>query len=133
MRMISVLALLAAAAGLPSQALADGNTAAGEAIFQRCTTCHTIEKGGANKFGPNLSGIVGRKPGTAPGFKYSPSYPAMAAKGLIWDEPALFAYLFDPQKFVKEKTGDTIAQSRMIFVLKSEQERNDVIAFLKTK
>ncbi len=133
MRKIPVIAVLAAVFGLSSQALAEGNAATGEAIFKRCVACHTIEKGGTNKIGPNLSGIIGRKSGAVAGFMYSPSYPAMATKGLTWDEPALFAYLFDPQKFVKEKTDDSTAKSRMTFVLKSEQERNDIIAFLKTK
>lgn len=133
MKIVPILVVLAAVAGPSSQAVADGNSAAGEIVAKRCAACHTLEKGEANKVGPNLGGVVGRKPGIVASFAYSPSYAAMAAKGVVWDEPALFAYLFDPQKFVKEKTGDPAARSRMTFVLKSEQERADVIAFLKTK
>lgn len=130
---LAALYLLVTLVGLPRPALAEGNPAVGATIAKRCVACHTLEKGEPNKVGPNLSGIVGRKPGAISGFMYSPSYPAMAAKGIVWDEQALFAYLFDPQKFVKEKTADATAKSRMTFVLKSEQERNDVIAYLKTK
>src|SRR5438128_195694 len=46
--------------------------AKGKAAFVRqCAICHTIDKGGENRLGPNLSGIVGRRAGTVPGFKYT--------------------------------------------------------------
>ncbi|HEU0218995.1 MAG TPA: hypothetical protein VFQ90_20230, partial [Stellaceae bacterium] len=44
---------------------------AGAAELQRCKICHSVDKGGPNRVGPNLFGIFGRKAGSAPGFKYS--------------------------------------------------------------
>lgn len=71
--------------------------AIGEQIFRRCVACHTIDKGGANGIGPNLHGVVGRAVASHPGFSYSG---AMKAKGGIWDEAALGAYLEAPMKNV---------------------------------
>ena len=71
--------------------------AMGEQIFRRCVACHTIDKGGADGIGPNLHGVVGRAVASHPGFSYSG---AMKAKGGIWDEAALGAYLEAPMKNV---------------------------------
>ena len=45
--------------------LPTADVAAGEAVFAKCKSCHTIDAGGANGTGPNLYGVVGRKPGSA--------------------------------------------------------------------
>ncbi|MDZ3833045.1 MAG: cytochrome c family protein [Sphingopyxis sp.] len=69
--------------------------AMGEQVFKRCVACHTINAGGNNGIGPNLHGIVGRAVASHPGFSYSA---AMKAKGGVWDEAALDAYLEAPMK-----------------------------------
>src|SRR3954468_17409004 len=51
--------------------LKTADPAAGEAVFQKCKSCHNADNGGANGTGPNLWGVVGRAPGSHPGFAYS--------------------------------------------------------------
>lgn len=114
----SVLAVVLVAAS--GAARADGDAAAGEKVFNKCKACHAVEAG-KNKVGPSLAGIVGRKAGTVEGFAYSD---AMVASGITWDDEALEAYLADPKGFMPG--------NKMAFPgLKKEDERENVIAFLK--
>jgi cytochrome c len=103
--------------------LASANVEKGKAIFtQQCGTCHTIDKGGANKVGPNQWDIVGRKRASHEGFSYSS---AMQAKGGEWDYETINDFIFKPQGFIKG--------TKMAFAgLPKEQDRADVIAFLRT-
>lgn len=100
---------------------AEGDPAAGKRVFAQCSACHTIVKG-KNGLGPSLYGVVGRKAGTAEGFKnYSP---AVQNSGVVWTEDNLDTYLADPKGF--------IPGNRMIFAgLKKAEDRANVIAFLK--
>jgi len=119
-----VLALVAAlaTAGLASgAALADGDAAAGQKVFNKCKACHSPEAG-KNKIGPSLHGVVGRNAGAAEGYKYSS---AMAESGLVWDEATLDKFLTKPK--------DLVNGTKMTFAgLKKEDERANVIAYLKT-
>src|SRR5258708_36972341 len=64
---------------LAGAAQADGDAAKGNAAFVRqCAICHTSDKGGDNRFGPNLFGIVGRKAGTVSCFTYSKAFKTRA-------------------------------------------------------
>jgi cytochrome c len=95
----------------------------GEKIWKaRCAHCHTTDDGGKNKVGPNLFGLFGRHPGSAPAFEYST---AMQSASFTWDEGTLFTYLKNPKEFVPG--------NRMNFPgLKSENE-TELIALLKAK
>lgn len=77
--------------------VAKGDPAAGKKTFKKCKACHTIEKGGANKVGPNLWNVIGRKKGSVSGFKYSP---AMLEKGGNWSYEDFVTFVHKPKKFV---------------------------------
>ncbi len=83
--------------------------------------CHATEEG-RNKIGPSLHDLVGRHSASIAGFAYSD---AMKRFDKIWDEATLNTYLTDPKA--------TVPGTKMIFPgLKNQQERDDIIAFLKT-
>jgi cytochrome c len=105
---------------LAGPALADGDVAAGEKLFVKCKTCHTLEAG-KNKVGPSLAGVFGRKAGTAPDFKYSD---AMANSGITWDEASLSEYIADPK--------GKVPGNKMVFPgVKKDEDRANLIAYLK--
>ena len=95
----------------------------GKDTYAKCVACHTIDKGGRNGVGPNLHGVVGRAVASAEGFNYSAS---MRAKGGVWDEAALDAYLENPRKVV--------VGTKMSFAgLSDADERKAVIEYLKAQ
>lgn len=105
-----------------TQAATAGDPAAGEKVFRKCKACHTAEEGGPNRVGPNLYGIVGRSTASVADYSYSS---AMAEHGGTWTEATLDAYLADPK--------GVVPGTKMAFVgLKKEEDRLDVIAYLKS-
>ena len=96
-----------------------GDPAAGRQVFRKCQACHSMEPG-KNILGPSLANVLGRKAGSEPAYNYSP---AMKQANITWDAKTLDAYLADPAK--------TVPGNKMPFPgLKTEHDRNDVIAFL---
>ena len=93
-------------------------------MFRKCRACHDIGPDARNKVGPLLTGIIDRKAGTIAGYAYSPANSAAGTAGLVWSEDELFKYLENPQAYMPK--------NNMAFVgLKDEQDRRDVIAYLK--
>jgi cytochrome c len=110
----------APAAASPTPA-GTGDAAHGAVIFKQCLTCHTNVQG-QNKIGPSLWGVVGRHSASIPDYQYST---AMKNADKTWDEATLNVYLTKPQAMVPG--------TKMTFYgLPKEQDRLDVIAYLKT-
>lgn len=103
------------------QLMAKANAQNGEKIAKKCISCHTFEKGGANKIGPNLWNVVNAKKGHLSDFAYSK---ALLAKGDTWNLDSLYHMLHKPSKF--------IPGTKMSFAgLSKPEEIADVIAYLK--
>lgn len=123
------LAALALVMTVSGAALADddgGDIAKGKKIFARCKACHTVEEGGPDRIGPNLHGVFGRTAGTKEGFKFSDAMTQHGQDGLVWSEETLDTYL--------EKPAAMVPGTQMAFPgLKKEDDREDVIAYLKSE
>lgn len=113
----------AAPAATLGSLLASADAAKGEAGAKACMACHDFTKGGPNKTGPNLWGIVMRNHGSHEGFAYSDALKAMAAEP--WSYEALDAFLKAPKAAIP---GNKMAYGGV----KKDQARADLIAYLAT-
>jgi cytochrome c len=103
--------------------LPKADAGSGKEISTRCEQCHDLSKGGPNKIGPNLWGVVGRARATHPGFDYSS---AMSANHNPWTFDELFQFLKSPQAYVPG--------TKMSFAgLRSAQDRINLLAYLRTQ
>lgn len=118
---ILLLAALSRDTVLAMQSAGTGDAARGKQVFEkRCTGCHTIE---ADREGPRLAGVFGRKAGSIAGYAYSAELKKSGANGLIWDDVSLQKWLIDPDAMVPN--------NNMEFRVPKAQERQDLIAYLK--
>jgi cytochrome c len=136
-KIVTIMAL-AVAGSLSSGAAVAQDAAKGEAVFKQCMTCHRIGPDAKNLVGPVLTGVIGRKTGTAPGFAYSPLNKAAGEAGLVWTQEKIVEYLPDPNAFLKKYLTDkgqadkAVGVTKMTFKLADEQQRKDVAAYIAT-
>ena len=99
---------------------ASTNAADGAKIFKKCAACHSIAQGGANKIGPALWGVLGRKAGSVADYKYSK---AMTEYGKPWSFEEMNGFLIKPKDWIKG--------TKMSFAgLKNAKERAAVILYM---
>jgi cytochrome c len=114
--------LVTALVGLGPSASQAADVAKGEAAFVRqCAVCHTIDKGGDNRLGPNLFGIVGRRAGIFPGFKYSNAFRTTAT--FEWTEGLLGPWIALPSTMVP---GTAMG----VFPGVADRDKDDIVAYL---
>ena len=92
----------------------------GKMVFKKCAACHSVSKGGGNKIGPALWGVIGRKAGSIGDYKYSK---AMSGFGKTWDFEGVNTFLIKPKDYVK---GTKMAYAG----LKKEKDRASIILYL---
>lgn len=121
--LLTTLAWLAASPGASGAGKPDGsapNPEQGRKVYDSCLACHSAAPTGP--MGPDLRGVMGRRAGEVPGFRYSR---ALKNSRIVWNETTLGAFLADPQSAVP---GNLMPYPG----LPDEAARRDLIAFLKT-
>lgn len=104
----------------PLMAAADAE--AGKGAAKACAACHSFDKGGANKVGPNLYGVLGGPKGHIAGFGYSE---ALVKTGGQWSYDELNKFLYDPKAYAPG--------TKMTFAgIKKDADRANVIAYLRS-
>lgn len=94
----------------------------GAASFKACAACHSAEKGGANKVGPAMWGVVGRKKGAVDGFNYSA---ALKGHGGEWNYETLAGFIQNPKGY--------LAGTKMVYAgLNDPEKLADLLAYLGT-
>jgi len=120
--MTTSLILAAAIVGLAIGAAWSADVAKGQAAFVRqCAICHTIDKGGDNRIGPNLFGIVGRRAGTMQGFRYTNAFRNTAT--FEWTEGLLGPWISLPSVMVP---GTAMGG----FPGVADRDKDDIVAYL---
>jgi cytochrome c len=102
--------------------LADASAEQGQAAIRQCAACHTFDKGGPNRVGPNLYGVVGRQVAAHEGFNYSD---ALKKLGGEWTFEKLSDYIENPRA--------AVPGTKMTFAgINRDKQRADVLAYLRS-
>lgn len=100
--------------------MASASVEKGKKAAKKCLGCHTLEKGGANKVGPNLWNVIGRNKGAAEGYAYSD---ALLSLGTTWTYENFNDFLKNPKEYAPG--------TKMSFALKKASDRANVILYLR--
>jgi cytochrome c len=120
---IALLALLALPVAANAQAA--GDAAKGEKVFAKCKACHVVDAE-TNRVGPHLKGLIGRNVASVDKYKYSEAMLEFAKTNPVWTDELFLKYIENPRGM--------IPKTKMVFPgLKKEDERADILAYLKTK
>jgi cytochrome c2 len=104
--------------------LASASASDGEGATRPCQACHTFDKGGANKVGPNLWNVVGGPVLSHPDFNYSSGMKEWGADK-SWTYANLDAFLANPR--------GTVKGTAMSFAgIKNDKQRADVLVYLRS-
>lgn len=103
--------------------LASADAAKGEAVFKKCTACHTIAQGAANGIGPNLWAALGKPHGHVAGFAYSDALKGVPGN---WDWEGMDKWLANPKKYAPG--------TKMTFAgLGNPEERANLLVYLNAQ
>ena len=103
--------------------LASGTIVHGQKVFRKCSACHVVTKGGKNKIGPALYGVLGKQSASVSDYKYSK---ALIAHGKVWSFAEMNSFLIKPQAHIKG--------TKMAFGgISNEKDRASVILFMNSK
>jgi len=92
----------------------------GKMVARKCIGCHSVSKGGGNKIGPALWGVIGRKVGSVSEYKYSK---AMDGFSKNWDFETMNNFLIKPKDYIKG--------NKMAFAgISKEKDRASLILYL---
>jgi cytochrome c len=120
---IALFALLALPAAAHAQT--EGDAAKGEKAFAKCKACHVADEE-TNRVGPHLKGLIGRNVASVENYKYSEAMLEFAKTNPVWTEELFLQYIENPKAMVPK--------TKMVYPgSKKEDERADLLAFLKTK
>ena len=99
---------------------ASTSAANGAKFFKKCLECHSVVKGGPNKIGPTIFGVLNRRAGSVSNYKYSK---AILAYGKVWSFEEMNGFLTKPKDWIKG--------TKMSFVgLKNAKDRAAVILYM---
>jgi cytochrome c len=102
--------------------MAAADVTAGQAFSKKCTACHSFDKGGPNKVGPALYGVIGRQVASLGGYAYSD---ALKGKGGAWSNQRMSEFLTKPKKWAKG--------TKMVYAgIKKPTDRANLIAYLNS-
>lgn len=106
-----------------SALIASADVERGKKLSKACAACHSFDKGGPDRVGPNLWDIMDQEIAARDGFSYSDAL--SAKKDGKWDYETMGTFLWKPKKFAPG--------TKMSYIgMKKTKDRANLIAWLRT-